>query len=237
MFRRVAHHDIRAGYILAERVTRLLCPPYKFSDIDNAWHHDEEFFSYLEGLVGTQHSPAADRKYLLRNLCSLVKDIEGDIVECGSYRCSSAYIMADQLLDGERKLHIFDSFEGLSEPSPVDGSYWHTGDLRVAEQDCRRVLERFQPAVNFYKGWIPSRFPEITDLKFSLVHIDVDLYEPTRSSIEFLYPRMLPGAVLVLDDYGSCLCPGARAAADEFFASRPETVIHVPTGQGFVIKR
>lgn len=237
VYRRLVHRDVNAGYVLAGRATRWLCPPYRLSDIDNAWHHDEEFFVWHDAIPGGRSSRSADRKYLLRSLCALASDVEGDVAECGSYRGASAYILAKQLLTAGRTLHIFDSFEGLSEPCTLDGTGWHAGALAASEEECRRVLEEFEPNVRFYRGWIPSRFQEVSDRSFAFVHVDVDLYEPTRSSIEFFYPRMRPGALLVLDDYGSRLCPGARAAADEFFASRPEAVVDVPTGQGLVIKR
>ncbi len=64
-----------------------------------------------------------------------------------------------------------------------------------------------------------------------------DLEQPTRDSIEFFYPRMDPGAVILLDDHGSAMCPGARKTALEFFADRGEMVLDLATGQGLVIKQ
>jgi hypothetical protein len=88
-----------------------------------------------------------------------------------------------------------------------------------------------------YKGWIPERFSEVADRRFSFVHIDVDLYRPTRDSLEFFYERVIPSGLILFDDYGMKTCPGHRAAADEFFRARPEPIVMLPTGQAFVIKR
>ena len=86
------------------------------------------------------------------------------------------------------------------------------------------------------KGWIPCRFGEIADRRFAFVHIDVDLYEPTRDALEFFYPRLNEGAVLVVDDYGFTSCPGATRAAEEVTGPLAEKMIALPDGGGFLIK-
>ncbi len=69
------------------------------------------------------------------------------------------------------------------------------------------------------------------------MHVDVDLYRPTRDTVEFFYPRLSPGGVILFDDYGSAMCPGAARAVDEFVAGCPEPLIESPTQQAFLIKR
>lgn len=90
--------------------------------------------------------------------------------------------------------------------------------------------------VNFYKGWIPDRFAEVADRQFSFLHIDVDLYEPTRDSIAFFYPRMTAGGVIVCDDYGFATCSGATKAIDEYLQDKPEKMVMLSDGGGFLIK-
>ena len=74
------------------------------------------------------------------------------------------------------------------------------------------------------------------DRSFALLHVDVDLYRPTLQSLEFFWPRLAPGGVVVCDDYGSRKCPGARAAFDEFFADKDARLIELPTVQALVFK-
>ena len=105
-----------------------------------------------------------------------------------------------------------------------------------AEEELRRNLERFGSAVEVHKGWIPEVLRAIEPRPFSFVHVDVDLYEPTRSSLEYFYPLMSPGAVLLCDDYGSTDCPGALKACDEFLSDKPEKMIATAAGSGFFIK-
>lgn len=88
-----------------------------------------------------------------------------------------------------------------------------------------------------YKGWIPEKFHEVEDKEFSLVHIDVDLHDPTLASLEFFWPRLNAGGMIVCDDYGSEACPGAKKAMDDFAAKYGFSVVHLTTGQGFITKR
>jgi predicted O-methyltransferase YrrM len=68
------------------------------------------------------------------------------------------------------------------------------------------------------------------------VHIDVDLYNPTKDSLEFFCPRLRPGGIIVCDDYGFSSCPGATAACNEFLADKPEKMIGLSDGGGFLFK-
>ena len=85
-------------------------------------------------------------------------------------------------------------------------------------------------------GWIPERFAEVRDKTFCFVHIDVDLYQPTKDSIAFFYPRMQPGGIILCDDYGFTTCPGATKAVDEYLGGKLEKMISLCSGGGFMIK-
>jgi O-methyltransferase len=149
---------------------------------------------------------------------------------------ASSWFICNRFAGSGKTHHGFDSFEGLPEPAAVDGSYWRGGDNFATEADARATLAEF-PA-KLYRGWIPERFAEVDDRRFCFVSVDVDLCEPTRDSIEFFYPRMVPGGVMVFDDYGSEIqSPGAAKAIDGFMAERPEPLIKAPTAQAFLIKR
>ena len=130
---------------------------------------------------------------------------------------------------------LFDSFEGLSTPAERDGDHWAAGALAVSEDVVRKMLGRFD-LVEYHAGWIPTRFDDVADREFAFVHIDVDLYEPTRDSVAFFYPRMTDGGILVCDDYGQATCPGATRAVDEVLEGRPESMLPMPDGGGFLIK-
>ena len=223
-----------AGYGLLQRFARWAVPDYVVTDPDKAWYRDRAFLSDLRRVLPDGNQRSADRKYLLRSLLYLADATPGDTAECGVWTGSSSWFICRHF-DGTGKVHHgFDSFEGLSEPAAEDGLYWHRGDLGEGEDAARAMLEGFD--VRLYRGWIPERFDEVADRSFSFVHIDVDLFEPTRDSIAFFYPRMAPGGVMLFDDYGFVTCPGATRAVDDYMAERPEPIVHVPTGQAFLIK-
>lgn len=208
------------------------------------WPDDPEFVAARDTALrdGIEGGPN-DRCYMLLEVARHVRGIEGNFAECGvRYGKSSLFLLRGAGRDSTKRLHVFDSFEGLSDPASQDGrsgggSEWSRGDLAVPEDIVRRNLAAFGDRVILHKGWIPARFHEVENERFSLVHVDVDLYEPTRDSVAFFYPRMMPGGIMICDDYGFASCPGAKRAIDEFLADKPENVLALTSGQSLVIKQ
>ncbi len=183
-----------------------------------------------------------NRCFFLYKLAIRTSKLEGDIAECGCKAGkSTSFLLAGSGADSGKTVHIFDSFEGVSEPSswdnmPIGYSHWKKGALASPENLLLKNLQKYKHRIAVYRGWIPERFNEVSDRQFSIVHIDVDLYEPTLASLEFFYPRMVSGGVIVCDDYGSHSCPGAKKAFDDFFANRPEVLIEMPSIQAIAVK-
>jgi hypothetical protein len=232
---RAARGEAWYRYRLAERIAGWIYPSYKFSEYGRTWLDDEEFLEYYRSFhPDNWHS--LDRKYVLAELLKLVENVPGDTVELGVYRGASSWLICAALRGSVKHHHVFDSFQGLSTPDGRDGSYWRSGDMQCSEQQFRARLQEFDNYV-VHAGWIPQRFPEVEDRRFSFVHIDVDLYQPTLDSIAFFYPRTTAGGAILLDDYGFATCPGARAAVDEYMQGRSDVVLNLPTGQGLILPR
>ena len=219
---------------LAERLTSIIYPPYKFSEFGRLWLGDEVFFTTYRKAMDRGNWHSADRKFLLKELLRGTDSLGGDFAECGTYRGGSAVFMCDAAMAHGRTVHLFDSFMGLSQPEKVDGDYWKKGSLACTVDSLHETLAGYEN-YKVYEGWIPDRFADVRGKQFAFVHIDVDLYQPTFDSLNFFYPRLLPGALILLDDHGFASCPGARAAAIDFFQDKPEPVMDMPTGQGLVI--
>ncbi len=221
------------------RMSASLFGDYYIGEDYKLWREDTEFLKRYREL-SPDNPYSQDRKFMLRELVRQVRDIPGSMAECGCYQGASAWFMANELPDVP--IHLFDSFAGLSEPGERDTTApdvhfsWEGGDMSTPEAIIRSNLQGFDN-VSIYKGWIPERFKEVENETFRLVHIDVDLYEPTRDSIGFFYPRMNPGGIMVLDDYGYTSCPGAYRAVNEFMSDKPEYVLHLPTAQGVIFKQ
>lgn len=222
----------------AERLFNALVPDVKVSEYGRTYFADAEFASFYERF-GEGNYRAYDRRYVVDQLARHAVALPGDFVECGVYRGATAWLMARTLARHapvSRQLHLFDSFYGLSKPGTQDGRYWAAGDMKASLDDVCAALSEFADRTVFHPGWIPERFVEVDSGKFAFVHVDVDLYQPTRDSIAYFYERIVPGGMLLCDDYGFASCPGARRAMDDFFVPRGETIIHLPTGQGLVIR-
>lgn len=218
-------------------IGKRVLPQYRFKQLGMDWW-DDDFFSRFLDRFDELHELNTDRKWMVYQLVRLVQNIAGDTVECGVFKGPSSYLIchSNQHNQTHKKFHyMFDSYEGLSNPGDNDGEHWSEGNLSFSMEDLEKTFEEFENK-KFMKGWIPTRFDEVNEKRFSFVHIDVDLYEPTRNSIEFFYPRMNKGGILLCDDYMYNTCPGATKAVDEFLANKPEKMIALSGGGGFFIK-
>ena len=202
------------------------------------WLREEAFVRKFKQLSPHNYF-SMERKFTLKEFAKNISNMEGAVAECGCYVGVSAWFMASEI--GSSEFFLFDAFEGLPEPATHDMSpngvhQWRAGDLASTEELLRRNLAEFEN-IHVLKGWIPDRFDEVGDRRFKLVHIDVDLYQPTLDSLEFFYDRMIPGGVIIMDDYGFENCPGAHQAAITFMKNRSENIIQLTTGQGVIIRQ
>jgi O-methyltransferase len=214
---------------------------FRMYNIHLLWFHDKEFMHVWKNFPESNNS-IHERRFNLYSIAKSIRSIPGDMAECGVWKGASSYLMLTANEGVDKQMHIFDSFEGLSQPDPEDTPSkdrtfrWKENDLSATEDHVRRNLHAFSN-VYYYKGWIPDRFSDVDKRKFSLVHLDVDLYQPTLDSLKFFYSRMSRGGVIVCDDYGFETCPGAHSSMNEFMNDKPEGIIHLTTGQGIIIKQ
>jgi O-methyltransferase len=215
------------------RIARAVMPDYRVGWYQRDWWRDAEFNAYL-ARIGEPRGHNSDRRWMVHQLLRLVADVPGDTAECGVYEGATSLLIAKANARSEHdRMHfMFDSFAGLSQPHAADGSYWRAGDLRRTEDVARARLAGLE-GMELMPGWIPDRFHEVADRRFAFVHVDVDLYEPTRDSLAFFWPRLADGGILVVDDYGFSTCPGATRAVREVLQDR---LIALPDGGGFAIK-
>jgi len=238
MFKKIAKFKNAAWreefrYRVLRRVGRIIMPTYRFQWNQLYWWKDQEFLSFLAHF-DEQNGLNSHRRWLLYQLALASTKVPGDTVECGAFRGAGSYLICKATQsDGCRRTHfIFDSFQGLSEPSAVDGSYWAQGNMCCSLEN----FEKPKANVSIHPGWIPDRFPDVAERRFSFVHIDVDLEQPTADSVAFFYPRLNAGGIMVFDDHGFDSCPGARKAINDFMAAKIEKVIEDPCGSSFILK-
>jgi O-methyltransferase len=191
----------------------------------------------------TMTSPIRCRE--LWNQCSRIlhKKVPGSFVECGVWRGGSAAIMglANRRFGQTRELHLFDSFEGLPEPTQKDGeaAIFYSGGRAAGElkslNQCKAglnevqffLLEKLQlerSKTHFHVGWFQNTVPlTASNLgSIALLRLDGDWYESTRICLEHLYPLLSIGGIVILDDYFTW--EGCKKATDEFRAKQGITV-------------
>jgi O-methyltransferase len=172
-------------------------------------------------------------------------EISGALVECGVWRGGSALAMLLTLQGvgvDDRDIYLFDTFEGMTEPTDADTSRFDGSAVATWEQAAARgrpALEQiFNPGVFGHKqvedlltgtgypaerlllvaGPVEETLPGAAPDQIAVLRLDTDWYESTRHELEHLYPRLAPGGVLLVDDYGHW--DGARKAFDEYFDQR-----------------
>lgn len=211
---------------------------YKVIDLNyfNRYYSNKEFIQiYYEALENT-NSISRDqtikqfRYFIVYQMVHhiLNSKVAGDIVECGCWRGHSAYIIARILQNRseERLFFIFDSFEGgLSDKTDEDKKLQANIDAEIVREEKASFYSTTEEVgknlsefsfISLHKGWIPEPFPVVSDRKFSFVHLDLDLYQPIKDCLEFFYPRMTKGGIIVVDDYGTTGWPGVTSAVDQF---------------------
>jgi len=170
--------------------------------------------------------------------------LPGDIVELGVYRGSSLLSWANFLEirnmgDRHKKVIGFDNFKGFGELDSKDGveapdvgkksGGFASGEFEEQLREAINIFDtdRFIPykaRIILVKGDIEQTVPEYVEqnpgLRISLLHFDVDLYRPTLISLQHLWPLVVPGGVVLFDEYGIPPWEGESKAVDEFFADQ-----------------
>lgn len=192
----------------------------------------EKPWEYENGFYLTASSTRMAKMLAQYELFKQTMHLPGEIVECGVFKGASFARFAmyrHLMLTGESKQLIgFDSFgpfpktEFEEDKALLESFTAKAGDTSITEEMMMKVLEHKGCAeeVILVKGNICKTVPEYCEanpaLKISLLNLDTDVYEPAATILDHLWPRIVPGGILILDDYG--VFPGETQAVDEYFA-------------------
>lgn len=208
---------------------------------------------YMAGMLATASRPITlrrrDRFYALVQLFRQTLPLPGLVAECGCFRGLSSYLLCSTLKAADDRFNghgyrIFDSFAGLSAPQPEDSiegddpaakrlrKMTQPGSFAASLQTVKDNLGEF-PQIEYFPGWIPEAFPDEPDARYRFVHVDVDIYQPTRDCFEYFYSRLVPGGMMVSDDYD---WPGARKAIEEFCARNGVELKTTAHAQAYIVR-
>ena len=172
---------------------------------------------------------------IVTEMIERTRSLTGAVADCGVYKAGSTIGMALFMREhGIRKqIYAFDSFEGFARESVTKdldmGRVNEKGGNKMGYSDVS--LEQVEAKIRGFRidnitllaGYFNQSFKALSpDIRFSFVHLDVNLYESYREGLEFFYPRLDSSGIILLDEYNDPPWPGCNKAADEFLAGKPE---------------
>jgi hypothetical protein len=196
--------------------------------------------SWVRGVKANNNGDAGRFVALLLNLRQLQQDaVPGDFLELGVFKGNSAALLAHFASASGRRLFLCDTFEGFDARDlvGVDQAH-HARDFEDTSIEYVRETVGHPDTTTYVKGFFPDSITaEMRDSTFALAHIDCDLYLPMKAALEFIYPRMPRGGMLILHDYSSGTWAGATQAIDEFTQASGEFLTLWPDKSGTAVIR
>lgn len=169
--------------------------------------------------------------YLVMSLARSMTRLPGKFAEVGVYQGVTAKLIA--AVKGDRELHLFDTFEGLPPTSDKDDGVHRVAQYACSLESVQEYLRGYDQ-VYFHPGLFPDSARDVEESQYAFVHFDVDLYAGTLACLEYFYPRMTTGGVMISHDYG--MLAGVQRAFQEFMADKPEPILEQATTQAMIVK-
>ena len=181
------------------------------------------------------------RMWILTSVARQVRGLRGDIAEFGVYRagCAQMILGTVGLAPGTR-YHLFDTFAGIPdhELTEREREEGYAGRLaNTSVEYVEQLLGSWRDALVFHAGDVFDTIPRAKIEGLSLVHMDLNASAPTKVALEFAYPQLVPGGVIVFDDYGwDPVSYEQRDVIEEYCRALPENLIALPSGQALLVK-
>jgi predicted O-methyltransferase YrrM len=197
------------------------------------WQNDAQFEQWYAEIKGTT-LVTKDRCFMLYQYAKYASHLPGDFAEIGVFRGGTAKLTAKAA--PTKQIHLFDTFAGMPKTdAAVDvhqaGDFADTSleSVKAFLKDCRNL--------SYYPGFFPQTAVQLKADQFSFVYIDTDIYQSVKDSLEYFYPRTVPGGVIICDDYLWKDCPGVKKAIDEFLKGKNTEPVISALYQCVIIKR
>ena len=172
---------------------------------------------------------------------TLVAGVRGEVVEvgCNSGKTSVFLQMLIDHFDEDRRLHVYDSFEGLPKPSDRD-AYLEEGDCQASIEELKAEFVKWNLRYpEIHKGWFEDVLPKSCPDEIAFAYLDGDFYDSIMVSLQFVYPRLSKNGIIIVDDYGDAQknpqawldLPGVKLACDDYFRDKDDSIsVLVGTG-------
>ncbi len=201
------------------------------------WNADAAF---LECYRRIQNYTMVDR-FRLWELWDSVRQltrVKGDILEVGTWRGGSGVLMgvAARLSGHTEPVWLCDTFTGIPRSSERDPNYKGGEHSDCSADNVRKLAKTMNTSVSLLEGIYPDVTGEKGPQVIKLAHIDVDVYESVKKVFEYIWPRMVPGGMVLFDDYGFMGADGVRQYVDETIKFNAATVVYNLNGHAVLVK-
>ncbi|MBC3956871.1 Methyltransferase domain-containing protein [Pseudomonas asturiensis] len=225
-----------------EGLRQSVATPDSFYSADNVicWNRNFSFMTDEPFMAAMRKNATSNiemsiiwRTYILCHFAKMARRLPGDFVEVGAYKGNTANVIADRvdLASTGKQYYLYDAFEH-------DEGDVHHAMPNHGPQLHNTVKERFAayPFVQVIKGYVPDSFEQGFPEQIAFAHIDLNQAPAEVEALKRIVPRMVPGSVLILDDYGWWVYRAQKEAEDPLLAEFGLEVLELPTGQGLVFK-
>jgi O-methyltransferase len=217
-------------------------PEYKYSKISPTacyapWLSDEVFMQTYDKV---KRNTLVDiyRCFELWELAKQAINVPGDFLEVGVWRGGTASLIAKACQNSGKKVYLADTFLGVVKASSADG--WYKGGEHA--DTTPRIVEELLGSVglNNFKlltGIFPDDTAHLIHGNLAFIHIDVDVYKSAKDIFDWAFPKLSPGGIVVVDDYGFDRCPGITKFCNELKTETSIIFFHNLNGHGIIVKR
>ena len=204
------------------------------------WRSDPEFRSVYEAVRGNTLVDVW-RCHELWSILGELREVPGSIVEVGVWRGGTGALLAARAssLGIEGRVYLCDTWRGVVKSGEIDVYYRDGKHDDASRSDVETLLSGLSLRnVELLEGIFPDETGDrISEPTIRLCHCDVDVYQSARDVLDWVWPRLSPGGVVVFDDYGFPACPGVTKLVDEQRLRDDRFVLHNLNGHGIVVKR
>jgi len=215
----------------------------KFLEIHN---HIKNNFAFSKKIQGTKKDIMDDLlwrhwivSYAVKHATKFAKTKNYNLVECGVEWGYTAFFALKTLTNNDKKInsfsmHLYDAWQDMREEELLESEYWHLNLYKNLDiESTKKNLIEFKENLIFHQGYIPDSLMEKPDPPdtISYLHIDLNSAKPTEYALEFFYPRLVGGGVILFDDYGWDAYEDTKNTIENFFKDKPGLLMKIPTGQ------
>jgi O-methyltransferase len=201
------------------------------------WHDDKSFRRIYDAVKGSTFVDQY-KCYELWEQLGQLEHITGDVLEVGVWRGGTGVIMSRRLadLDSGGRTFLADTFQGVAKAGTEDPWYEGGEHADTSPTLVQQLADREGVDVELLIGVFPEETGHlVADRRFRFVHIDVDVYDSARDTLQWAWPRLEVGGVVVFDDYGSFQCEGVATLGRQLFASRQTAIRLVHNLNGHLV--